>query len=181
MESTNQNKKCVIDIETTSLNPWEGRIICVGIKDVESGETLVFQDDHEYAMLMRFFEYFIRRKFDEIIGFNIDFDLRFLTAKALKYKISSANGFFTATATDVMAILNRYKRLNSTFRWGTLDEWSRFLLGKGKILNGASVPELYRQRRVDEIVKYNENDVEITYELWRCIDAIMGADSHGYN
>ncbi len=164
----------MIDIETTSLNPWEGRIICVGIKDVESGKTLVFQDDNECAMLMRFFEYFNSRKYDEVIGFNVDFDLRFLTAKALKYKITSANGFFAANATDVMAILNRYKRLNSTFRWGTLDEWSRFLLGKGKLLNGASVPELFNQKRIHEIVKYNENDVEITYELWQCIHSIMG-------
>lgn len=180
MGTTNENKKCIIDIETTSLNPWEGRIICIGLKDIQSGDAIVFQDDHEYTMLMRFFEYFNRRKFNEIIGFNIDFDLRFLTAKALKYKITSANGFFTATSTDVMAILNRYKRLNSTFRWGTLDEWSRFLLGKGKTINGASIPELYRQRRIEEIVKYNENDVEITYELWQCIHTIMEVDSHGY-
>lgn len=173
METTNLTKKCIVDIEATGTNPWEGKIICIGVKDCQTGEVFVFQDDYENIMCTRFFEYFTNRKFDQIIGFNIHFDLRFLTAKALQYNIVSANRFFTATTTDLMETLNRNKRLNSSFRWGTLDEWTRFLLGKGKIINGASVPELYRQRRVDEIVKYNENDIAITYELYQRIHSVM--------
>jgi len=180
MRSIDHNKKCVIDIETTSFHPFQGRVICVGIKDVQTGETFIFQDDHEETMLKRFFAYYCERNFDEIIGFNIDFDIRYLVGKCLHYKIT-ANGFFTATCTDLMAILNRYKRLNSSFRWGTLDEWSRFLLGKGKLLNGASIPELYRQRRIDEILRYNRNDVQITFELWELIHSVMEGEIYENN
>ena len=178
MEKIHRTRKCVLDIETTSLHPFQGRVICVGIKDISTGEIFIFQDDHEETMIKRFIDYFHERRFDEVIGFNIGFDIRYLVGKCLHYKIAG-NGFFSAASTDLMEILNRYKRLNSSFRWGSLDEWSKFLLGKGKLLNSASVPELYRQRRIEEIIRYNRNDVIITYEIWELIDSMMECETNG--
>ena len=56
-----QNNKCILDIETTSFQPWSGRIICIGTKDVDNGEVRVLQDDHEETLLLQFFQYFNKR------------------------------------------------------------------------------------------------------------------------
>lgn len=178
MTSRYEYKKCVLDIETTGFNPWTGRIICVGIRNIASGEVTVFYDDHEETLLIRFLQYFNKNNFREIIGFNIGFDIRFIIARCLRYKIPS-NGFFTATAIDLMRVLNGYKRLYNFNRPGTLDEWARFLLGKGKLLNNASVPSLYRQGRIAEILEYNRNDVEITFEIWERINSVLGDMRYG--
>ena len=178
--SMNENykcRKCVLDIETTTFAPWEnGKIICIGIKDVDSGEVLVFHDENEEAMIIRFFQYFKQINFQEIIDFNIGFDIRYILIRCLRYKIP-ANSFFAVDSTDLMAILHRFKRLYTFDRPGTLDEWCRCLFGKGKLLNNNSVPALYRQGRITEIIRYNKNDLELTHELWKRITFVL----NGYN
>jgi len=180
MEKMHGTRKCVIDIETTSFHPFQGRIICVGIKDIQTGELFIFQHDHEETMIIEFIKYFNERNFTEVIGFNVSFDIRFIVGKCLHYKIP-ANGFISANQVDLMEILNNYKRLNSTYRWGTLDEWSRFLLGKGKLFKSDTIPRLYAERRLAEILAYNRNDVQITFEIWQLINSVIDGESHGNN
>lgn len=169
-------KKCVLDIETTSFIPWnDGRIICIGIKDVKSGETIVFFDEDEKTLLMRFLKYFERKKFQKIIGFNTGFDARFIFVRCLRHKIS-ANGFFKSDFVDLMEILHKFKRAYAFDRPGTLDEWARFLLGKGKLLKNNSIPALFKQGCLDEIIRYNKNDVELTFELWKKIMLVLHGD-----
>ena len=176
MTSKYEYKKCVLDIETTGFNPWSGRIICIGIKDVATGELRVFYDEHEETLLVRFLQYFSKNNFREIIGFNIGFDIRYILGRCLRYRIP-ANGFFTATSTDLMRALNGFKRTYG--KLGTLDEWSRFLLGRGKLLNNASIPALYRQGRIAEILRYNKNDVQITFEIWKRTNSVLGRARYG--
>jgi len=178
MTSKYEYKKCILDIETTGFNPWAGRIICIGIKSIDSDEVTVFYDDHEETMLVRFLQYFSKNNFREIIGFNIGFDIRYILGRCLRYRIP-ANGFFTATSTDLMRALNGFKRTYNFNRPGTLDEWARFLLGKGKLLNNASIPALYRQGRIAEILRYNKNDVQITFEIWERTNSVLGRMRYG--
>jgi uncharacterized protein YprB with RNaseH-like and TPR domain len=168
-----EHKKCVLDIETTGFNPWSGKIICIGIKDVDSNDVTIFHDDHEETLLIRFLQYFNKNNFREVIGFNVGFDVRYIIARCLRYRIP-ADVFLTANYVDLMRVLNGFKRLANFGRPGTLDEWSRFLLGRGKLLNNASVPALYHQGRITEILEYNKNDVEITYEIWKRINSVFG-------
>lgn len=178
MTSKYEYKKCVLDIETESYFPTDGRIICIGIKEIDSGEVKEFYDKSEEILLTKFLRYFNKKKFKEIIGYNIHFDARFIFAKCLKYRIHGG-AFFSAFYTDLMMILKSVKRVYNFNRPGTLDEWARFLLGKGKLLNNASIPALYRQGRIAEILEYNRNDVEITYELWRRITFVLDGYKNG--
>ena len=168
----NQNRKCIMDIETTSFEPWIGKIICIGIKDVESGDVTVFYDEHEETLLMKFFQYFNKMNFQEIIGYNIGFDIKCILSRCLRYRIP-ANGFFRATATDLMIILHRFKRFYTYDRPGTLDEWAKYLLGRGKLFNNNSIPSLYQQGKISEIISYNKNDLQITFELWERITYVL--------
>ena len=178
MNSEHENRRCVLDIETTGFNPWTGRIICIGIMDVRLNDVTIFHDNHEETLLIQFLKYFNKMEFGEIIGFNIGFDIRFIIGRCLRYKLP-ASAFYEANSTDLMMILKGFKRTYNFNRPGTLDEWAGFLLGKRKLLKSSSVPMLYRQGRIDEILDYNRNDVQLTYELWDRINSVVGKVDHG--
>lgn len=165
-------KKCVIDIETESLDPKEGRIICIGAKDIDSGRTEIFHNEDESKLLEDFLNYYHDNNFGEIIGYNILFDFRFIFARCLKYGIKS-NGFFKSIITDLMHIMKSVRNLYSYNKAGTLDEWSCFLFDSGKIHLDDKIGELYSQGKISEIVEYNRKDVELTFKLWERIQEVL--------
>lgn len=165
-------KKCILDLETECIDPKVGRIICIGIMDVETKESKVFAYPNEEMMVKNLISYFNRMKFTEIIGFNVLFDIRFLFAKCLKYKIS-ARRLFSTKFTDLMVIMKSTRNMFSLNKAGTLDEWCEFLFRKRKTLNPENVSLLYQGGGIDEIVEYNKNDLEMTFRLWERIDYVM--------
>ena len=169
------NKKCVLDIETEDLDPKTGRIICIGVKDVNSEKPIVFHDENEKQMLTDFLDYFHRKEFKEIIGYNILFDIRFIFGRCLKYDLTS-NGFFSAKHTDLMHIMKSVKPVWSMNRPGTLNEWSEFLFGSGKYPLSESVKEKFEKGKLSEIIEYNKRDVKITYRLWERIQKVLNND-----
>lgn len=167
--------KCVLDIETEGLEPWKDRIICIGIKDVDSGKTIVFYNEDERQMLTDFIQHCKRRQYKEVVGYNLSFDLRFIFAKALKYGICG-NGLFNAQFTDIMDNVRAVRRMYSYNKPGKLEQWLQFIFGNGKLRTGASVPELYKKGRISEIIAYNRHDVEMTYRLWKRIMKVLYDD-----
>jgi uncharacterized protein YprB with RNaseH-like and TPR domain len=163
------NKSMVIDIETNAFSPFQGRIICIGVKDVETEEFICFQDEHEESMLVQFLGYFNKKKFLEIIGYNLPFDIRFLLGRFLHFKLP-ASSVYRAEHTDLMRILRGYRGFVKYDRAGTLDEWGRLLTGEGKLQLDESVPSLYRKGEIDLIKKYNQRDVELTYKIYKIVN-----------
>lgn len=164
--------RCVIDIETTGLHPTEGRIICIGCKDIRTGRIIVFYDEDERQMLIDFLDYFHKSGFKEIIGYNVLFDIRFIFGRCLKYDLES-NGFFKARHTDLMQIMKSVKPVWSMNRPGTLDEWTEFVFGSGKIKLPDSVSDLFEQGKITQIMEYNKRDVEITSKLWDRVRRVL--------
>ena len=170
------NRICVIDIETTSLKPWDGQIICIGIMDVDSEIIKVFYNESEKIMLQEFLEYFHTKKFNEIIAYNSSFDTRFIFGRCLKYNLY-ANGFFKSSVTDLMQIMKTGTKFYGSYnKAGKLDEWCEMVLGSGKLSLPDSILSLYEQGRVKEIIKYNHWDVKITYDLWRRVMRVFHND-----
>jgi DNA polymerase elongation subunit (family B) len=167
-------KTLIIDVETTDLDPTRGDLVCIGVKDVESGKSVVFFDEEsEEGMLREFLKYFHKNGFEEIVGFNLPFDFRFLISKCLKYSIS-ANGLLKAKHTDLMMILKSGGKISYNFnRPGTLEEWSQLLFNQGKIQLSDSVANLFKARRLHEIVQYNKQDLELTFQLWKRMDDVL--------
>lgn len=165
-------KRCVLDIETESLDPKEGRIICIGIKDIDSDKSIVFHHEDEKQLLKDFLEYFHYKGFDEIIGYNILFDIRFIFGKCLKYGLTS-NSFFSTKHTDLMHIMKSVKPVWSMNKPGTLNEWSEFLFGAGKFPLSESVKEKFEKGKISEIIEYNKRDVELTCLLWKRIQKVF--------
>ena len=164
--------KCILDIETTSFEPWTGRIICIGVKDINDGEIQVFYDDNEESLLLKFFRHMNKKQYREIIGYNISFDMRFIFARCLRYKLPT-NGFFDKYQIDLMMILKNVKKGFNYNQPGTLYDWAHALLGKGKLFENTKVPELYNQGRIDDLIEYNKNDLDLTFELWKRIRIVL--------
>ena len=166
------HNKCILDIEATSFHPWSGRIICIGVKDASDGDTQVFYDEDEESLLMQFFRHVNKKQYGEIIGYNLAFDMRFIFARCLWYKIQ-AYEFFDTVQTDMMMILKNVKKGYNYNQPGTLSDWASALLGKKKLFDNIQVPELYDKGRIQDLIEYNQNDLELTYELWKRVEIVL--------
>ena len=164
--------KCVIDIETTGLEPWTDRIVCIGIRDIGSSRSIVFFDENEEILVKKFISYFRRKQFKEIIGYNVNFDIRFIFTKCLKYEIC-AGYVFNAKFTDVMDNMRSVRRIFSYNKPGKLDQWLNFVFGIGKIENGESVNDMFEKREFTRIINYCRWDVDMTFRLWKRIRMVL--------
>ena len=171
MENKKRNESCIIlDLETNG-DPWRGRIIIVGVMDVKSHQVTTFYDESEEILLIQFLKFFNRNRYNHVIGYNINFDRRFLFSKFVKYRLN-AGKFFKAATTDVMKIV---KDLNNGFSYnrpGRLGEWAE-LIGKNKFVKTAPVPLLYKEGKITEILEYNRSDLKLTHELWKRIQFVL--------
>jgi hypothetical protein len=146
--------KCLIDIEVTSFSPWEnGRIIVIGIRNIQTGETKIFSDTSEETLLMEFLRYYNKLQFQQIIGYNVSHDVRYIFSRCLKYNIP-APMLFNSKQTDIMKILKSVKGGYDYNKPGTLDQWSQYLLNRSKMFCNTDIPSLYEAGRIDEIIKY---------------------------
>lgn len=192
-------KALVIDIETTGLKPWEGKIFAIGVLDPQKAieGVTVFVDDDEEQLMKDFINFYQTNGYNELIGFNVSFDLRWMFAVAMKYRQTAAE-LFNANLRDVSQVL---KQVQEAFvygfnRPGTLDEWSFYLLGVEKIVPYGPDPtpeeleikkkwnktelthkrlnEAFEKRDWETITGYNARDVEITYSLWSLTELAKG-------
>jgi len=167
------HRKIVLDIETTDLHPAAGQLICVGVKEVDTGITRVFFDRNEEVMVRRFINYFNKGNFGEVIGFNIMHDVRFLFGKCLRFNIRMGS-FYRANYNDLMATLKAVKDLYCTNRPGSLNTWVKFIFNESKMQKNASVPQLFNEGKISTIIQYNRKDVELTCKLWKRVRDVLG-------
>jgi len=169
-------RELTFDIETTDLNPRQGKVICIGVQ-VSPNRHHVFQDEDEEEMLRRFFLYATRLRPKRVIGYNTGFDIRFLFARAIYHGVCG-NGFFRQTRTDLQSIMKSVGHRFSRNKAGSLEDWSQFLLSEQKTLQQENVPELYERGEISKITEYVSKDVEITYKLWQRINQTL--EGHGF-
>lgn len=163
--------KCTMDIETTDLNPREGELICIGIKPLNGDPKVFYNQEDEEQMLRDFLDYFHRKNFSVVIGYNLPFDMRFLFARMMKYRIP-ANGFFDVYWDDLMHTMKSVKKIYSMNKPGKLDEWAQFLLDEGKLPISTS-PRDFKRGDLVEIVKYNKQDLKITEAIWKRTQVVL--------
>ena len=169
------NKVLILDIEAENGSPREGRILCIGTFDVDRSKTIVFTDELERYIIERFVRYFNYRKFEQIIGYNLPFDLRFIFAKCMKYGIDGGL-LFKARTVDLMRIMKSINGMPSMNRPGKLGEWGEYLFGFGKLKKACSVNKLFQQKRFSEMVDYNKQDLKLTYLLWRRSEMVLNGN-----
>lgn len=162
---------CVVDIETTGINPWDSRIVCIGAVDpAEPDDIKVFFDLDEAKVLRDFIDWFNSKAFNQIVGYNVGFDLRFIFAKCMQYRIQCGQ-FANADLFDIMQVMQQVKQkfVYGRQKPGRLDVWAQLLLGEKKLGTGEDVLKWFEKKKYSKIIKYSKKDVEIELKLYALI------------
>jgi DEAD/DEAH box helicase domain-containing protein len=95
---------------------------------------------------------------DQIVGFNlIRFDFEVLRPYGFH-----PNKLILSKSTDLL--INLYQNLG--FRI-SLDNLAQATLGEKKLADGIAAVRWFREEQLDKVFDYCEQDVRVTYELWR--------------
>jgi len=171
-----ENKPLVLDIETTGLMPWDSRLMLIGVKDMSDPEstTQVFYDADEERTLRMFIDYFNEGGFNEIVAYNLPFDMRYIYAKGMRYRMPM-KAVTDARWTDLAWRMQQVKRHSSAMRQkaGRLEDWISYLLGEHKTMNYKELLAAWGAGDIEQIKNYNVNDVERTAELWQLSEYIL--------
>lgn len=168
--------KCIIDIETKGYLPWnDSQIICIGLLDVQTKTKHIFHNESEEKLIGSFINFFNIRNYDEVIGFNVAYDIRFLLSRCLKYQITAKN-LFNAKMNDLMKIVSLSIKEENFNKPGKLGEWSSYLFNKTTLFQNGSVKYLFESGKIDEIIAHNHRDLDLTLLLWKRIQQVINGD-----
>lgn len=71
-----------IDIEATGLNPWEDRVVSIGLVDARTNAWFYDDPDRETVILEQIEEHMRQTRIDTLVGWNnTEFDLPFLAVR----------------------------------------------------------------------------------------------------
>ena len=165
-----QRKK---DEERAGLHWWTGKICCICTEDVVSGEKKAFYGDDEYKLLYKFLSYLQMEKNGyTLIGKNSkDFDIPFTVGRLLANNTGLTRHFGNfSTLKDVNEMFSYSKACSQI---GHLSDYAWGLGVSGKLAHGSDVQGMYDVATLtdknvwNDIVKYCEQDVNITSEMVR--------------
>ena len=165
----------IFDIETTGLASIEknyasvdevliNKIVCITVLDVDGTKEPITFTGWDEAKILRDFWKQIENA-EELIGFNVDFDLGFLFTNSLVNKVPIAlrvkDKFVKIT--DLRHRINPYNYKAT----GRLKDFASIIGIKVETSSGSFMPMLYKDGKFDEIKKHCEEDVLVTYKLWQ--------------
>lgn len=156
------------DIETTSLEPNEGIITSIAwIDNQDDSEHTILNEGDEKKCIEKFINYLSKNKILSLIGFNSrEFDNRYLSYRCRQ------NGIYTdlnkSCNIDVM------KGANKLFITGSLASMGKQLgIEEEKLDLGSDNPiSLYEEKRYDELLYYNLQDVKATNSILEKLNII---------
>lgn len=147
------------DIETTDLEPSKGVITSICWLDSYTGkeyETLNTGDERE--CLLGFVRYLKEHEILSLIGFSSNrFDIPFIEARCLYNNVKFDGRKFIKQ--DVMHIANKL------FYFGSLDVIAT-KLGVERKLEVDNPVKLWKDKRYDELLEYNAQDVIVTKQIY---------------
>lgn len=158
----------IFDLETTGLSPLEredelkaNRILCICLRSEEPGQpVLTFCGEDEKLLLENFFQ--ATGEVKALAGFNTDFDLEFLFVRAFLLGVRIPDSFQRIPKYDLRTIINPFNRRAV----GRLADYAQLLGVPPETSNGSEMPELYAQKKWDEISRHCEEDVALTLLLY---------------
>ena len=175
-EST--KRELIINFETTSAVPWDGRIICIGILDPNALEpqAINFIQETEEATIDAFLAFFNQSPYSTLVAYNVAFDYRFLYAVMQKYRRTSAL-WLQAKLYDLM---QQQEQVKDSFvpgfnKSGTLEQWSTYLFGSQPYAEQKQVFKWFKDGNTEEIVNFNSDKLAKAYGLWVLNKVVEGS------
>ena len=166
-------------IERFGLDPTTGRIVCIGLLDVESTRKEAYYGTDEKVLLTSFWEYLDRTKSEFFVTFNgKSFDFPYINIRSAILEISpsmplSIRRYATKPHFDVREVLAG----NDRHRRGTLDYFCAIfgIPSPKSELDGSQIGDAFRDGRHEEIERYCLADCQATAELYERLKAFYPA------
>jgi len=171
-----ENRPVVIDVETTGTNPVKSRIICISAAGLDNPDEIVtFYRKDEKEMVREFIDWFENKGYNQIVGYMVGFDFKFIWSRMLRYRIKS-KAFYEADLMDLAQILAQGKEafVYGKHKAGKLDDWAKYLLGMQKLMSYDELLKAYEQGRIEDVIEHNRKDVEIELLLYALIQYCRG-------
>lgn len=166
-----------LDIETTDLNPWDGRIISIGVLDLNEAkpEPIIFIGENERNTLEQFLAWIAGKGFTREVVFDGAFDLRWIYAQAMRHRIPIVE-YLEPEIYDMGQVLQQVfqKFVFGRNKQGTLDQWGKHLLGFGKNGTIKELFEAWEKRDFNFIISYNSNDLLLVAQLYLLDQFVKG-------
>ena len=171
-------RELIINLETTSTLPWEGRIVVIGVLDPNALEPMAinFIQESELATIDEFLAFWEQSSYTTLVAYNVAFDYRFIYAVLQKYRKTSAR-WLQAKLYDLM---QQQKQVKDSFvpgfnKPGTLEQWSTYLFGSQPYAPQKQVFKWIEQGNIEEIVNFNSDKLVKAYGLWVLNKVVEGS------
>jgi len=152
------------------LDPTTGRVIVIGLLDVDTGAETVFAENSEKELLSEFWDWLAAHEPERYVTFNGKrFDIPFLNIRSAIHslapaKVIPAEPLTTRPHFDVREVFEG----NDRRRRGSLDFFTAiFGVPSPKTkMDGAKVNEVYAEGRLDDIIEYCLEDCRATAAIY---------------
>lgn len=146
-----------------ALHPCTCQILVIGFKPVGC-DPVIFLNANERQLLLDAKDYLEKANPTRLITFNgVAFDIPMIRWRAIKNGISGFGSLLPSSKSS-----RNYDIYQKT-RWEmalSLGEISMLIRDSIKDVTGGIVETLFKDGRIDEIIEYNQRDLEITEELY---------------
>ena len=170
-------KELLINIETTDVKPWKGRIYSIAVLELSEpeAEPKILISNNEEELIRMFIDWFDAGNYAKLVGFKLTFDYRYIFAKMLLYRIQNKK-FYSVGLRDVKQLLDQVKEEFVYYpdKTGTLDNWGKHLLGIGKYGSQELMLRKYISGDFDYVKEFQNRQIELTRDLYNLARFSMG-------
>lgn len=157
-----EKNRLILNIETSGYRPWEHRIISIGLQDPmvpNSNPTTIMLAD-EAQMINALFTIIKEAGYNELVGYGLAFDYRFLLIKAMKYGINCKE-FYDMTLYDLMqaAAQGKFSFVYKAQQPPSLSDLADYLWGYPKPFTDLEMIKYWAQGQFDKVVEFTSSQV----------------------
>ena len=162
-------KRLILNIETTGYRPWEHRIIAIGLQDplVPNLEPVVLMDPSERMMIASLFMVIKEGGYDELVGYGLSFDYRFLLIKAMKHNLTCKE-FYDIGLYDLMqaAAQGKFSYVYYPQKAPSLSDLADYLWSYPKPFTDLEMIKYYAQEQYDKVYEFASGQITRIFALY---------------
>lgn len=163
-------------IERAALDPLTGRVVAIGMLDLETDNFSILSNPDEAQLLREFWEATRGEmgRMNPLIGFNIfNFDLPFLFRRSWKHRLLIPLGLRRGRYwSDQLIDLRDAWQLGDRQARGSLDSIARHLGVGAKNGDGKAFAQLWQSDR-KQAEAYLRNDIELTAKVAKALGVVV--------
>lgn len=157
-----EKKGLIINIETNGFRPWEHRIIAIGLQNpmVPSENPTVIMLADEKSMVEALFNLIKENGYNELIGYGLSFDYRFLLIKAMKYGIDCKE-FYDMELYDLMQAVaqGKFSFVYKPQSPPSLSNLADYLWGYPKPFTDLEMMKYYALGQFDKVIEFTSGQI----------------------